>query len=157
MSSSCGPALDDAPLVEHDDAVGGADGRQPVRDDDRRPPLHHRLERALEARLGVRVDARRRLVEDEERRVAVERAREREELPLARAEVRAALVDLRVEPRRRARWNSSSAPTRAQRLLRPCARSGVGSLIATFESTVPANRKTSCGTTEKFSRSACRS
>ena len=41
-------------------------------------PSHHRLERALEARLGVGVDARGRLVEDEERRVAVDaRARTR--------------------------------------------------------------------------------
>ena len=75
--------LDDAPLVEDDDAVDRADGGQAMRDDDRRTPLHHRFERALEARLGVRVDARRRLVEDEQRRVAVDGAREREELPLA--------------------------------------------------------------------------
>ena len=77
------PHLDDAPLVEDDDAVGRADGRQAVRDDDRRAPAHDLLERALEARLGVRVDARGRLVEHEQRRVAVDGARERDELPLA--------------------------------------------------------------------------
>ena len=90
--------LDDAPLVEDDDAVRRADGREAVRDDERRAPLHHRLERALQARLGVRVDARGRLVEDEQRRVAVDGPREREELPLAGAEVRPALVDACVEP-----------------------------------------------------------
>ena len=53
--------------------------------------------RALEAGLGVGVDARRRLVEHEERRVAVEGAGESEELPLAHAEVHPPLVDARVE------------------------------------------------------------
>ena len=82
-------------------------------------PSHDRLERRLEARLGVAVDARRRLVEDEERRVAVERAREREELALARAEVRAALVDARPRGRPRGCRKRSSAPIARERLLDP--------------------------------------
>ena len=40
--------LDDAAAVEHDDLVGVADGREPVRDRDRRPPLRQPLERGLD-------------------------------------------------------------------------------------------------------------
>ena len=52
----------------------------------------------LDARLGVQVDVRRRLVEDEDPRVGDQRAREGDELALARRELHAALADLRVEP-----------------------------------------------------------
>ena len=54
----------------------------------------------MKALFRVGVDARRRFVEDQERRVAVERAREREELALAGAEVRAAFVHTRFEAAR---------------------------------------------------------
>ena len=111
-------ALDDATLVEDDDAVGGADGGQAVGDDEGGAPLHHGLERALEAGLRVRVDARRGLVEDEERRVAVERAREGDELTLAGAEVLPALVDAGVEAPRAPLEDLQRADAR-ERLLDP--------------------------------------
>src|SRR5690606_6593318 len=88
---------DEAALVEDEDAVGRADGGEAVRDDDRRAALEDLLDRALEARLGLAVDARRGLVEDQDVAVEVERAREREELPLARAEVLPPLVHPRIE------------------------------------------------------------
>src|SRR5690606_19490479 len=38
------PALDDAAAIEDEDAVGPADGREPVGDDKRRPPLLQRAQ-----------------------------------------------------------------------------------------------------------------
>src|SRR5690349_6826123 len=56
------------------------------------------LERALQARLGVAVDARRGLVENQDRSVAVEGAREGDELAFTGRKFRALLADLGVEP-----------------------------------------------------------
>ena len=88
--------LDDAAAVEHDDLVGVAHGREPVRDRDRRPPLGEPLERLLHRALGLRVERRGRLVEDEDRRVAQDRPRDRDALLLAAREAVAALADDRV-------------------------------------------------------------
>ena len=62
--------LDDPALVDHEDQVGVDDRRQPVRDHERRPADHQPLERVEDDGLGPRVDRRRRLVEDQDRRVA---------------------------------------------------------------------------------------
>src|SRR5207249_11181964 len=45
-------------LVQDEDAVGVLDGREPVRDDERRPPLEQLHERVLDEPLGLGVDAR---------------------------------------------------------------------------------------------------
>src|SRR5271169_412658 len=45
----------DLPFVHHDDLVGTLDGRQPVRDDQRRSPFHHVVERVAHTELGLRV------------------------------------------------------------------------------------------------------
>ena len=98
------PCSTTRPLVEDDDPAGLADRRQPVRDDDRRAPGEQPPQPGLDAPLGVQVDVRGRLVEDEDPRVGDQRAGEREELALAGRELRAALADLGVEPvRQRAR------------------------------------------------------
>ena len=58
--------LEKAPLLEDEDPVGAAHGREPVRDEERRAPLREDAE-ALEHRvLGLGVESRRRLVEDQE-------------------------------------------------------------------------------------------
>ena len=85
--------LDDAAVVEHDDLVGVAHGREPVRDRDRRPALREPVERLLHEPLGLGVERARRLVEDEDRRVAQDRARDRDPLLLAAGEAVAALAD----------------------------------------------------------------
>ena len=91
-----GAALDDPALVEHDDLVGVAHGREPVGDRDRRAPLGQPLELGLDGRLGLRVERARRLVEDQHRRVAQDRPRDRHPLLLAAREAVAALADDRV-------------------------------------------------------------
>jgi hypothetical protein len=88
--------LDDPPAVEHDDLVRVADGRQPVRDRDRRPARGELLERCLHQALGLRVEGRGRLVEDEHRRVTENRAGDRDPLLLAAGEAVASLAHDRV-------------------------------------------------------------
>jgi hypothetical protein len=123
-----------------------------VGDDERRAARHGAVERALQARLGVAVDVGRGLVEDEHGRVAVERAREGDELALAGGEVRAALEDGRVEAPLAPleQIERVDALERARTLLDPARGSPAAMLVAT----VPGKRKTSCGTTANCLRSS---
>ena len=77
--------LDDAAGVEDDDEVGLPDGREPVRDDERRAPAQRLGEGRLDCGLGVRVEVRGGLVEDDELRGLEEHPGDRETLPLAAA------------------------------------------------------------------------
>src|SRR5439155_23872034 len=86
------PFLEEGAIVEDDDAVGMADGRQAMGHDERRPALHQTPEGVEHRRLGVGVEGRRRLVEDEDRRVLDEGARDRQPLLLADREGHAALA-----------------------------------------------------------------
>ena len=61
--------LHDAPVPHHEDDVGVHDGRQAVRDDERRPPAHQMVHRILYPALGYGVHRAGCLVEDEQRRV----------------------------------------------------------------------------------------
>ena len=79
-------------VVQHEDAVGLADGREAVRDDDRSAALEQLLQRLLDEAFGLGVDAARGLVEDQDVGVGGQRPREREQLLLADAQVRAALA-----------------------------------------------------------------
>ncbi len=90
--------LGDLPAVEHDDAVGSLDRRQPVRDHHGRASLHQGLERCLHVALGFRIERRRCFVEDQHRRVLEQRARDRQPLPLAAGEAHAIFADQGVEP-----------------------------------------------------------
>ena len=78
--------LDDPAVLEDDDQVGVADRREAVRDDERGPAVQQAAERLLDLALGADVDRARRLVEDQDPRVGEQRARERDELPLAERE-----------------------------------------------------------------------
>merc|ERR1719152_476622 len=62
--------LDDAPALEHRDAVGGAHGRLAVRDEEHRPPAQRARERFVQRALALGVERRRRLVEDDDARLA---------------------------------------------------------------------------------------
>ena len=88
--------LDDAAVLEDDDQVGVADGREAVRDHERRPAGEEGAERPLDLPLGADVDRGSRLVEDQDARVGEQGARERDELALAEREARAALLELRL-------------------------------------------------------------
>ena len=67
-----------------------------MRDDERRPPGAQRLQAVLDHCFALAVEARRRLVEDQDLRVGENRARDRDALPLAARQPDAALADDRV-------------------------------------------------------------
>ena len=76
-------ALDDAAVFENQDHVGLPDGREPVGDDEGRPPLHELGEALLDRGLVLAVEGGGRLVQDQDARVGQDRPRDRDALPLA--------------------------------------------------------------------------
>src|SRR5690349_2377370 len=90
--------LDDPPLIEDDDPVGPLDGRETVRDDEHGAPLEERLERLLHEKLRFRIEARGRLVEEEDGRILEDGARDGEPLTFAAREAYAPVSDLRAVP-----------------------------------------------------------
>src|SRR5205085_9730951 len=83
--------LDEPPLVQDDDAIGGLRNTQAVRHDQCRQAVV--AYRAHDRLLGRGVHARKDVVEDQDRRAARQRARERQPLPLAARHGEAALAD----------------------------------------------------------------
>ena len=73
--------------------VGERDQRRPVRDEHDGPPVARRRIASMTSRSVLAVEVRRRLVEQQQRRVAQERARERDALALAGGEPGAALAE----------------------------------------------------------------
>jgi len=69
ISSACEPARDDAAGIHGDNPVGFLNGREAVRDDQRRAPAQRASERAPHGGLGLRVEVARGLVEQQDRRV----------------------------------------------------------------------------------------
>ena len=89
-------ALDDLAALEHQDLIRAPNRRQPVRDDERRAALAQRPQAVLNQRLALAVEARRRLVEQQDARIGEDRARDRHALALAAGQPHAALADDRV-------------------------------------------------------------
>ena len=58
--------FEDLAILEDYDLVGAQNGRQPVSDDDGRPPLQQPVDGVFQQTLGCRVEARGRLVEDDQ-------------------------------------------------------------------------------------------
>src|SRR5947209_3886491 len=79
--------LDDLPVVHDQDRVGVADGREPVCDYEAGAALAQPGHGLLDQDLGTGVDAAGRLVEDQDRRVGDERARDRQQLSLTGGDV----------------------------------------------------------------------
>src|SRR4051812_5409656 len=75
-------ALDDPALLKDEDAVGVADGAQPVRDDEARPPHHQPAQGLLHEPFALTVERAGRLVEDEDLRVLQDCAGDAHALPL---------------------------------------------------------------------------
>src|SRR5207245_11197746 len=78
--------------------VSGRERARPVCDQERRAASHQAIHRLEDYRLGLHVDGARGLVEDQQRRVLEEGARQRDPLPLAARELHATLPDGCVVP-----------------------------------------------------------
>src|SRR5260370_11534656 len=79
--------LDEAAVLEEDDRVRAAHSREPVRDVNRGAPTRERTQPLEQVVLGLRIQRRRWFVEEQDLRVAHERSRERDLLPLATRQV----------------------------------------------------------------------
>ena len=66
------PALDDPPVIEHQNLIRPHDRREPMRDHDTGPMKHQILQRLLDQPLRRGVHARGRLVENQNRRILQE-------------------------------------------------------------------------------------
>ena len=95
-------AFDDPALIEHQNLVRVADGREAVRDDERRAAAHRRVDRFLNLAFGFGVERARRLVENHDRRILEERAGDRQALSLAARQVAASFADHGLKAVRRA-------------------------------------------------------
>ncbi len=84
---------DDAAALHHRDAVGVAHRREAVRDDQHRAARHQPLERALHDPLAFGIERARRFVEQQDRAIGEDRARDREPLPLPAGKPHAALAE----------------------------------------------------------------
>ena len=81
------------PAVEHINTMRMPHGAQSVGNDKTRPPLHQAVERLLNLPLGFGIDAGRRFIEQENRRVFQQGARDADALFFTHAEPHAALAD----------------------------------------------------------------
>src|SRR5713101_6639690 len=86
--------LHQAAMFEEDDAVGAAHGREPVRDVHGGAAAREGTQPLEEVVLGLRVERRRRLVEQQDLGVTHERARQRDLLPLASRQIHALVKPL---------------------------------------------------------------
>ena len=85
--------LDDLATLQHHHAVEIAQCRQPVRDRNDRAPAHQPRQRLADRFLGFAVERGSRLVEQQDRRILQEGARDRDALPLAARQLDAAVAD----------------------------------------------------------------
>src|SRR5215470_2993052 len=89
-------AFDDAPVLENENLVCSHDRGQPVCDRKRRAIGRDLLEFGLDQLLGLRVERRSRLVEDQDARVLQDRTRDGDSLLLATGQLQAALTNRRL-------------------------------------------------------------
>ena len=75
--------LDNVAVIHDQDEVGIHDRRQTVRDHKARTPAHKRVHGTADGKLGARIHARRRLIQNENRRVVEQHARNGQQLALA--------------------------------------------------------------------------
>ena len=89
------PLLHDPAFVHHHQPVERGDRRKAMRDGDHRLVAHQILQALLDRRLHLRIERRRRLVEDEDRRILQDDAGDGDPLTLAAGKLDAALADMR--------------------------------------------------------------
>src|SRR5262249_14387268 len=87
-------AFCDLALLQYDDLVAITNGAQAVRDDDAGASATPQI--VVDLLFNDRIECSRRLVEHDQRRIANQRPRNLDSLPLAAAEVRAALVHIAI-------------------------------------------------------------
>ena len=109
--------LGDPAALQHDQPVGLAQRAQAVGDGDRGAALDQVVERLLDLALGLGVDRRGRLVQDQDPRVDQQRPGDRDPLPLAARERLAALADQRVVAVGSRRMNSWARAARAAAMI----------------------------------------
>src|SRR5206468_11944845 len=97
------PLLYNLSVVQHQDHMRIANSRKPMGHHETRTPGEQLLKRMLNHLLSLRIDRARGFVQNQNSRTRHHRARERNQLPLAAAEIPAALSDTRIvsvlEPR----------------------------------------------------------
>src|SRR5207253_5749600 len=89
-------ALDDHALLEHDNLVGADDRREPMRDHERGAVARYPIKRILDFLLGMAVERRGGLVEQQDRRTFENGAGDGDALLLAAGKFQAALTHLRL-------------------------------------------------------------
>src|SRR5689334_21019017 len=89
-------------MLEHEHAVGPPHGAQPMGDDQRRSIAEEIFHRRFDEALALRVEARRRLVEDDHRWIAKKHSRDRDALSLTTGQLDATLADLGIPALRQA-------------------------------------------------------
>ena len=90
------PTLNDLSVFEHEDLVGALNGREPMRNHEGGATRAQRSEPVPNMLLGFRVQARRRLVQEQDLGVGENRARDRNALPLASRQAHAAFTHHRL-------------------------------------------------------------
>src|SRR5579885_2547491 len=91
-----GAALDNLAFIHHQDDIGCQDGREAVRDSQRRASLHQRLQSGLDQTLRMRIERARGLIEDQDARIFQDHAGDGDALLLAAGELIAALANYRI-------------------------------------------------------------
>ena len=91
-----GAFLDHQAILHDDDLVGIDDGRKAMGDDDDGAAAHRMVERLLHGRFGLGIERGRGFVEQQDRRLAYQRAGNRKALPLAAGQCHAVFADGRV-------------------------------------------------------------
>ena len=88
-----GASLGDEPLLDDQDLIGATDGGEPVCNHKGRSTLAEVAESFLNERLALGVEARRRLVQDQDSRIGQQSPRNRHALPLPTRKLDATLAD----------------------------------------------------------------
>ncbi len=98
------PVLDDPAAVKHEDFIAETAGRQPVADINRRFAGSHFAEFPIRFIFGDGVERSRRLIEHDERRMRIKRARQRNFLRFAAGNLNAVPVKVLIQAGRQTVW-----------------------------------------------------
>src|SRR6185295_16118975 len=88
--------IHDPPAIQHHYVVGSMNRSQPMRDNNRRAPLHQVAKRVLNEPLRLRIERRGRFVEYQNRRVFQNGASDRKPLALATRKLNTSFADQRI-------------------------------------------------------------